>query len=138
MRSYAWAPARSLATGDPRLDNNPFFHKRVQDDVERALTARGFEKTEGGSPDLILHYHASVAQRLDLGGSDLPACTGCVPFVFDSGTIVLDFVDTQTNTLVWRAWTEESLGPVIDSQELMERRIDQAVARLMERLPHPL
>ena len=28
--TYRWAPADDGATGDPRLDDNPFFHRSVQ------------------------------------------------------------------------------------------------------------
>ena len=35
-RTYRWAPVGSLETGDPRLDNNPFFHARIRADVERS------------------------------------------------------------------------------------------------------
>lgn len=140
LRTYNWASTESLATGDPRLDNNPFFHERVQQDVEKELAARGFEKIGTGTPKLRLHYHASVSQRLDLGGTNLPyrACDSCMPFMYDTGTLVLDFVDTRTNTLVWRAWAEESLGGAIDNQEWMEKQIDETVARLLEQLPRGL
>ena len=42
-RTYNWAPPDAQATGDPRLDNNPFFHERIQVDVEKQLNTRGFE-----------------------------------------------------------------------------------------------
>jgi hypothetical protein len=69
-QTYGWAPAGTLSTGDPRLDNNPFFHERLRADVERQLTARGFEKTDAGMPDLVIHYHVSISQRIDLNGID--------------------------------------------------------------------
>jgi hypothetical protein len=40
-RTYNWGPADALSTGDPRLDNNRFFHERVQADVDQQLAARG-------------------------------------------------------------------------------------------------
>src|SRR6266511_3238608 len=59
-RTYKFGPADSTSTGDPRLDNNPFFNQRVQTDVEKELAARGFEKTRSGRADLLVHYHASI------------------------------------------------------------------------------
>ena len=54
-RTYAWGPADTHGTGDPRLDNNEFFEARVRQQVDSQLTARGFEKTIGsaGSPGAL-------------------------------------------------------------------------------------
>jgi hypothetical protein len=137
-RTYDWAPADSWATGDPRLDNNAFFHERIRRDIEQQLAARGFEKT-ASQPQLLLHYHASINQELDLDGADLPdgECRDCRPFVYDAGTLLLDAVDARTSRIVWRGWAEGSLDG-IDDQQWMEKRIDEAVARLLEKLPRRL
>ena len=68
--TYNWAPDDRLATGDPRLDNNPFFLERLQSDVEKQLARRGFEKTASATPELLLHYHASITQRIDVNSAD--------------------------------------------------------------------
>lgn len=139
-RTYAWAPAEDQATGDPRLDNNTFFRDRLQAQVDRRLDDRGFEKTPGVGPDLIVHYHASVTQEINAAGLDRPnvTCEDCRPYVYDAGTIVVDLVDARTNRLVWRGWAEGTLEGAIDNQAFMERRIDEAVAQIIERLPRRL
>jgi len=138
-RSYGWAPPDRLSTGDPRLDNNPFFQQRLQSGVEKQLAAKGFEKRASGTPDLVVHYHASVTQRIDVGGIDREYANceraECQPSVYEAGTIVLDLVDARTNTLVWRGWAKDSFDGVIDNQDWMEQKIDEAVTRIMERLP---
>ena len=138
-RTYDWGPADTQATGDPRLDNNEFFRRRIQAQVDRRLGDLGFE-IAAASPDLVVHYHASVAQEVNANGLDQPhvSCEDCEPFVYDAGTIVVDLVDARTRRLVWRGWAERSLDGAIDDQTLMERRIDDAIAKIMERLPRPL
>ena len=123
-------------TGDPRFDNNRFFQERVEAAVELQLAARGFEKA-GATPDLLVRYYASVDQQVNADGADRPfvACEDCRPFVFDAGTIVVDLIDARTKRLVWRGWEEGSIDGVIDNQQWMEKRIDQAVARIIEQLP---
>ena len=140
FKSYAWGPEEQFATGDPRLDNNPFFQERVQAGADRLLAARGFEKVTSGTPDLVLHYHASVRQRLDVSGADekYGYCEDCSVEVFDAGTLTLDFVDPRTNRLIWRGWAERSLDGLIDNQELFEQQIDRAVERIIEKLPPTL
>ena len=139
-RTYNWAPDDQLATGDPRLDNNRFFLERLQADVDKQLATRGFEKPISGTPELLLHYHASIKQRLDVNGADQPYgyCNDCKPYVYDAGTILIDFVDTRTDKLVWRGWAERSMDGVVDNQAWMEEKIDEAVTRILEKLPRRL
>jgi uncharacterized protein DUF4136 len=136
-RTYNWASAAQLATGDPRLDNNEFFQTRVKSAVEKGLSARGLEKAEAGQPDFVLHYHASVNQRVDAGGADekYGYCEDCHPSVFDAGTLTLDIVDARTNRLVWRGWAESTFDGVVDNQQWLEHRVDEAVARILQTLP---
>jgi hypothetical protein len=96
--------------------------------------------TAPGDADLLVRYHASVTQRIDL--SDIDRESGncgdgdsCRPYVYDAGSLVVDFVDARTDKLVWRGWSEESVDGAIDNQALMERKIDRAVARILQRLP---
>jgi hypothetical protein len=142
-RTYNWAPAEALETGDPRLDNNPFFHERIQGDVEKQLATRGFEKTASGAPDVLVHYHASVGQRIDVNSIDRESgncydAHDCRPYVYEAGTLLIDFVDGRTNKLVWRGWAQDSVDGVIDNQDRLAKQINQAVTRMMERLPRHL
>lgn len=139
-QTYNWGPAESLSTGDPRLDNNPFFYERIQAAVEKQLAGRGFEKTASGMPDLEVHYHASITQRVDVNGADQKygSCDNCQPFVYEAGTLLLDVVDMRTNTIVWRGWAEGAFDGAIDNQEFMEHQIDEAVTRILEKLPRRL
>lgn len=136
--TYAWKPADSHGTGDPRLDNNRFFEERVRQQVDQQLAARGFEKTVG-TPDLVVHYHASFRQELELREENQQYAP-CVPedcgaSVYDAGTLVVDLVDARTETLVWRGWAEGSMDGVIDDQAWLEERVDAAVLRIFQRLP---
>jgi hypothetical protein len=135
-RTYAWGPPAVQTTGDPRLDNNRIFQERVEAAVELQLAARGFEKAVE-APDLLVRYYTSVEQQVNADGADRPfvSCEDCRPFVFDAGTIVVDLIDARTQRLVWRGWEEGSIDGVINNQQVMEKRIDQVVARIIEQLP---
>jgi hypothetical protein len=141
-RSYTFGAADTFSTGDPRLDNNEFFHNRVRADIAERLAARGFERRESGEPDLIVHYHASVTEELDIAATD--RAYGYAeegddrPTVYDAGTLTIDFVDPGTKRVVWRGWAEGSLEGVVDDQAWLEERIDSAVSRILQRLPPPL
>jgi len=139
-RTYAWGPADTFTTGDPRLDNNAFFRDRLQQAADARLTARGFEQTDMESADLLLHYHVNVTQRIDVNELDRQYgyCEDCRASVYDAGTLTLDLIDVRTGRLVWRGWAERSIEGILDRQDWMERRIDEAVARVLERLPRRL
>ena len=136
FHTYAWAVEDSVSTGDPRLDNNRFFSERVHQSVDRELAARGFEQTDSGTPDLLLHYHASVTQEIEINTTTdrFEHCVNCGTSVYNAGTLVIDLVDARTSRLVWRGWAER-VSAVIDNQDWMEETIDMTVARIMKRLP---
>jgi hypothetical protein len=139
-RTYNWGSPTPRSTGDPRLDNNPFFDERVRGQVDREMALRGFEKSPSEQADLQVHYHVDVSQDVDIRELDSSPsyCLDhdCRPFVYDKGTLFVDFVDPRTGLVVWRGWAEGSLDGVIDNQEWMESRIDEAVVEILRRLPH--
>ena len=59
-----------MSTGDPRLDNNRFFDERVRTQIEKELAATGLERTASATPDLLVHYHASITQGIDIRDLD--------------------------------------------------------------------
>ena len=143
-RTFEWGPADALPTGDARLDGNPFFKDHVQGAVEKGLAARGLELTSAESPDLLIHYHANITKRINVNHTDRAYgyCSrgDCPPGIvdYDAGTLVLDIVDARTNTLIWRGWAQNSVEDVLDNPDRMARTIDQAVARMLFRLPPKL
>jgi hypothetical protein len=135
--TYAWAADPSRTTGDPRLDSNPFFEECVRTAVDHQLASRGFEQIPEGEAQLVLHYHANVSQALEINGADQTSgyCDNCKPFVYDAGSIVLDFVDARTSTLVWRGWSEGSIDGIVDNQRWMEETIHKAAEQILAMLP---
>lgn len=137
FHAYSWGPAEILKTGDPRLDSNEIFQRHLQAAVERELAAKGLAKNPAVPPDLLVHYHASVTQRIDLSQHEpFTACPDCKPFVYDAGTLVIDLVDAQTGKVVWRGWSEGNVDGVVGDQRWLEERIDRDVTRIFARWPH--
>jgi hypothetical protein len=136
-RTFDFAPPEVMPTGDARLDSNPFFTDRVQTAAAKQLQAKGYERATSGTPDLRVHFHASISQDILVGEADQRYCEpgDCRPFVYDAGTLLMDLVDVGTNKLVWRGWAESSMDGVVDNQSWMERKVDEAVARIIARLP---
>jgi hypothetical protein len=138
-RTYQWASGNPLSTGDPRLDNNRFFDERVRAAVDRELAGRRFEKAPLDRVDLVVHYHASFTQGIDVRGIDpeYKYCKEerCGPYSYEAGTLLIDLVDATTRQLVWRGWVEGRFDGVIDNQRSMEATVDDTVKQLLRRLP---
>lgn len=140
-RTFDWGPADALPTGDPRLDRDPFFKDHVQGAVERQLAARGLKLVASGTPDLLIHYHANISQRIDVNSVDRRygycRSSDCPPETtqYEAGTLVLDIIDSRTNLVVWRGWAQNSVEDVLGNQDRMAETIDRAVTRMLQRLP---
>jgi hypothetical protein len=140
-RTFDWGPADALPTGDPRLDRDAFFKDHLQGAVERGLAARGLALASSGAPDLLIHYHANISERIDVnradrvygycGTADCPADT----VRYEAGTLVIDFIDPRGNTLVWRGWAQNTVEDMLHNRNEMARTIDRAVAGMLRQLP---
>lgn len=139
--TYEWSAPDALPTGDPRLDSNPFFEDRLQGAIERALAAKGFERAPVNQPpDLLIHHHAAVNQKVDVYTADRTSGTcyqDCQPQVVDyeQGTLMLDIVDARTNKVIWRGWAQDSFSGVIDNQDRLDEKVEAGVGKMMQLLP---
>lgn len=142
-RSYEWGPPDALPTGDPRLDKNPFFQDHFQGAVEKELAARGFRRVTSGSPDLLIHYHANVSQRIDVNRIDreygycYDESCGARVIEYEAGTLILDVIDARTNRLIWRGWSQDNMEKLLGNQDRMTREINESVKRMLVQLPAP-
>jgi hypothetical protein len=139
-RTYDWGPADTLPTGDPRLDRNPFFQDHTQGAVEKQMGAKGIERVSSSTPDLLIHIHASITQRINPNQADLvvgyctaDSCPGLSEY--EAGTIVLDMIDARTNRLVWRAWAQNNIESALENSDELDRVINEAVTRMFAKFP---
>ena len=145
--TYEWGLPDDLPTGDPRLEENPLFLDRLEGAIERGLAAKGFTRLAEGTEDaeeaadLLVHYHANITQRIDVDSIDREYgycyVEECQPRVieFEAGTLVLDVVDARTSRVIWRGWAQDTVSELLDDPDRMAAKIDEAVSRMLERLP---
>jgi hypothetical protein len=136
--SYQWGPRDALPIADPRLDEDPTFHDYVQGAIEKQLTQHGLDFAGAAQPDLLIHYHATVATRIDVTSADREHgyCYGadCSARVveYEAGTLVIDIVDARSNRVIWRGWARDSVTGVFDDRDRLHRKIDLAVRRIFD------
>jgi hypothetical protein len=138
--TYDWGPPDNLPVGDPRLDNNPFFVDYLQGAIEKKLAAKGYERAVSGEPDLLVHYHASVNQKVEVYETDTrygySYGSGETRVTdYEQGTLVVDVVDAKTSKVIWRGWSQNVMNGVIDDQRRLEQQVDEGVTKMMVLLP---
>jgi hypothetical protein len=136
-RTFAWEQTATGVPGDPRLDNNTFFHDYLRDAVERELLTRGYEHTSL-QPEMYVHYHASAQQKVLMADRQVRSeqCRDCTAEVYDEGTLLIDLTNARTGALVWRGVAQSGLTAAVNNQLRMEETIDRAVTRIFTTLPH--
>ena len=141
-RTFAWDRADAMPVSDTRLERNPMFTDHMYGAVERQLAARGIELTDAAAPpDLLVHYHASVINRLAVERRG-PAPSACATETcndrvedFEQCTLVLDVVDARTRQLVWRGWSEHRLDDLLANADDLARDVDRGIALMLARFP---
>jgi hypothetical protein len=141
-RTYDWGQADPLPTPDPRLDANAHFQDYLQGAVERGLARRGYERDSSGEPDLLIHFHASVATRLQIdhgiAGPEQCSGDGCHPAAVratEMATLVFDVVDGRSGRVVWRGWTHHDLADLTGDRVRVGRRLGESVTQMFANLP---
>ena len=142
FRTFDWGPADALPAGDPRLDADGFFQDHMQGAVERQMLLKGYARAaEGATPDLRIHFHAVVRERMDVDALDVQrgfcAAGTCGSGVtqFEEGTLLVDVMDGRTNRLVWRGWAQDSVEGTLENHDKLAKQINKAVKGLMGALP---
>ena len=135
-QTYDWGTVDTAVPGDPRLDNNSFFHDYLRGAIDRQLRSHGYEQT-ALTPDLRVHYHASAAQRIYISGTEptRERCADCAVQVYDEGTMLIDLVDARTGALVWRGGAQTDIAGAVADQTRLERVLERVVTRIMKTLP---
>ena len=149
-RTYAWERAESTPSGDPRLDDNPFFDSRVRAGVERQLAAKGLELSTTGDPDILLHYRMFINTRERVDVRRVPSedeeegtryysrrfYEEEILFInYDLGTLMINMADSARKTLIWRGWAELDLTNVLNNRDALDERIQDAVEKIINEFP---
>ncbi len=123
--------------------------KRIQDAVRNQLESKGYTQTPD-NPDFQIAMHLSkqekarvksvtdsgythtFGRRIDWG--DNTGTRRINVYEYEEGTLILDFVDAQSNELSWRGVaTAEILH--YTNPEKREKRINKAVQKILNNFP---
>jgi hypothetical protein len=146
MTDYDWAEATQEKTGDLRIDN-PLRDARIRAAVERHLQEKGYLKTSDQTPTFLVRYRYVLRQRVESDNSGvgfgigsygrhggIAIGTGNSIREYDQGSLVIDFLDPTSNTLLWRGNGNQRFREY-DDPEKTSRDIDTLVDEILSQFP---
>jgi len=134
FKTFAWMPKADSDSVQETIVAETVGHL-IMDDVEKTLTARGYQKASSGTPDFYLAYRGYVQEKV------VPKVT---PYMcgervcgqdisnemVKQGTLIVDVIQADTKQVVWRG---TAVGMTDPSQR--EQLIAQAVQQLFKKFP---
>jgi uncharacterized protein DUF4136 len=131
---------RSFAIRDGRLNsknpslNSELVRKRLENDIRKNLEAKGLASTPSGRADLNIRYTLGAVRKTEV--ERYPAGwrgwgTRVVRVPYTEGTLVIDFRDPSTRSLVWRAIAREDKS---DAAKI-EGKLDDMVRKAIDKYP---
>jgi hypothetical protein len=147
-KTYALSEVSDEKTAKSRIDS-PLVHQRVRESIESQLDAKGLKKVDRAQADILIAYHLSTAavghtgatMSLGVGRSTGRSSLGVsvgVPLgqrVVEEGTLVIDIIDSKTNTMVWRGVASRRLSQGQVSAEQAKTTIDGTVEEILMNYP---
>ena len=111
--------------------NSELTKKRIETEIERALTAKGLTMVSGPS-DLNVWYQFGAASRMvtetyPAGWRSLRRRVERVPY--SDGTLVIDLRDPTTRSLIWRAIATESERNPAKLAEKLDDMVKKSIAK---------
>ena len=123
---------------------NTLVMSRIDNAIRKQLDMKGFRKVTE-NPDFLVAYHASVDEKTVFHST--PYYGGGVGFghvgvayqdvyqtQYEEGTLIIDILNPQSNTLLWRG-TAKGAVDERDNPTEKTQQINEAVAKILKTFP---
>ena len=129
LKTFGFAVQRRSAT-DP-LAGDSLNDGRIRTAMESQLIANGY-RVESGSPDFVIVYHVTTKNKLNVQDYSYgpPRWFGRRDIRVDQyseGTLLVDFIDTKTNQVIWRGRASGTL-----EMKGVDKKISKSVEKLVK------
>ena len=141
LKTFEWmgmAKNSVSANASTAMLQNGLIDKRVRSAVKSQLEAKGLRENPD-SADFVIMYHAGTEQKVNVtnygygygrgwggGGVDVQQYT--------QGTLILDFVDPKTKSLLWRSVATGALASTPDPSTA-EQKVTDIIAQMLVDYP---
>lgn len=139
-RNVDFSKFKTFAIRDGRLNsknpslNSDLVRKRLDDDIQKYLSSKGLSSVASGPADLNVRYTLGAVRRAQTEA--YPAGwwgmrTRVVRVPYTEGTLVIDFRNPGTRSLVWRAIAREDKS----DPSKVEGKLDDMVKKSIDKYP---
>jgi hypothetical protein len=149
LKTYDWLPTSETGeSAKARMKYSTLWDKRVHDNVDRQLTARGYQQNST-SPDFYVMYYIGSQEKIDVTdwgyhygrygyygshGHGWYGGRGYDVQTYTEGTVILDIIEAKEKQLIWRGYAS-SIMDEDSPPEAKEKRFNQAIARMLAKFP---
>lgn len=148
LHTYRWESDVQEKTGDLRIDN-PLRDARIREAVARQLTEKGFIQSADSTPSFLVRYQYTLRQKIESDGAGggigfgigsygrhggIAIGTGNTVREYDEGSLTIDFVDTASQSLLWRGTGIQRFREY-DDPEKASRDINTLVEEILAQYP---
>ena len=127
LKTFGFAVQQRSAT-DP-LAGDSLNDGRIRTAMESQLSANGY-RMESGSPDFVIAYHVTTKNKLNVQDYGPPRWFGRRDIRVDQyseGTLLVDFIDTKTNQVIWRGRASGTL-----EMKGVDKKISKSAEKLVK------
>jgi len=147
LKTYAWLEGLKVELGEGRIDDRT-TEMRIKNAVESELAGKGFTKVPAGEEDFLLGFNVALNEplyrdklyeysvreygRFTLVYEERSAYT---PPSYDVGSLVLDVIIPETNTIIWRGSVQAEVHLNYTSSKDRKKKLIKAVHKLLDNFP---
>jgi hypothetical protein len=137
-KTYSWLNEKAIeAKGLNPLYYNELTDQRIKNAVNREMQAKGFVLVENKG-ELELHYHIIVENKTSettepYNYTYTPYWRKVSIYHYREGTLIIDIMDRQKNTLVWRGYATGVI--TYQTTAKPEEAINYAVTKIFKSFP---
>jgi len=145
-KTFDWMPRpdKMPRSAWAALDRSPLLDKRIRDAAEQILAAKGLTRS-ANSPDLLINFYVGFNDRIDITswgyfygpfwGYYWPGLGPYDVYNYKEGTLVMDFVDSKKNEMVWRGVAEEDIFTYDHAPLISDTEVQRILTKLLAQFP---
>lgn len=150
LKTYGWLQDMDQPSENVRI-NNKLIKNAVRSAVQETLDAKGFVMTERDKADFLITWFGAIEQEIrkenidhfyapygygtlyrDPYWNSQPAAMSTTKF--EKGTLIFDFLDPATHTLLWRGAGSDEVVEGRPEDEITEN-VKRAVGKILAGFP---
>ena len=135
-KSFAFSRAAARPPAGYRTGHlfNSIMQRRIQDEVTKVLTARGYSLVPAEEASFQIKISGGGNESVQTPEQGASSASGSVEggaVVVRKGALVLHFVDLKKKKIIWRGWAEAVMSPDDD----LDAKVRAAVRKILAIYP---